>query len=100
MVAFHRVGWLTGHADNAFVVQDQATISLQAWLPAWVSPGVAPIPWDGGHARQGHPSAAALLTFDLNVIVQIGRERGAVPSESELCLASVSPCVTKLVYSA
>lgn len=59
-----------------------------------------PFPGMRGHARQGHPSAAALLTFDLNVIVQIGRERGAVPSESELCLASVSPCVTKLVYSA
>lgn len=49
MAAFHRTGWATGHEQTmAFVVQGQATTSLQqTGLPAWVPPGVNPFPSTG-----------------------------------------------------
>lgn len=62
----------------AFVVQDQDTASPKrhGFLPGSLRELPSFLHGMPGCTKQGHPGAAAFLTFDLNVTVQIGKEGG------------------------
>lgn len=105
-------GGRQGTWTMAFVVQDQDTASPKrhGFLPGSLRELPSFLHGMPGCTKQGHPGAAAFLTFDLNVTVQIGREGGKeggetgegggeAPGAAQLCLALFRLCA-KAVCSA